>query len=473
MKSDKPIKICIQRADKLGDVILSLPVVDKIAEEYPTAELHFLTSSIGENFLQYHPKVSKIHTCNVDEKWTSDAYKTLIHTLRAEEYDVFISLWNHPKMAVAARLSGAQIRVGDATGFLLKHCYTHPIRQQWEDLSRHQIGHNLDLLRPLNISSELTAGWIPIRKETQEAVQKELSKWTNSSKKTVLIFTGTGGTNEPIPEPAVADFIRLLSQQDSFQIVLAGQEREGSMFNTYTERGALNFVGRTTLEELAALIDVCDYYIGPDTGPTHIASFLQKPMLFFSSMKPNPPARWGSLSVYQQIIRQEYNCDHFGSLVCIPETCFKYVTGALLYQSFGELLIQQSLNDAKRGQSLKTYHMKHTFRALCPTTDLGTYDTLFKASSNLREDNILAFPYLISGWNLKTVWFLIRKAAQHNVSILHGPIPFWVRWCIQLYMGVIYAYIKPIYIHVPLLPEIPSEDLLELYTSEFQYVRSM
>ena len=214
MKSDKPIKICIQRADKLGDVILSLPVVDKIAEEYPTAELHFLTSSIGENFLQYHPKVSKIHTCNVDEKWTSDAYKTLIHTLRAEEYDVFISLWNHPKMAVAARLSGAQIRVGDATGFLLKHCYTHPIRQQWEDLSRHQIGHNLDLLRPLNISSELTAGWIPIRKETQEAVQKELSKWTNSSKKTVLIFTGTGGTNEPIPEPAVADFIRLLSQRE-------------------------------------------------------------------------------------------------------------------------------------------------------------------------------------------------------------------------------------------------------------------
>ena len=85
----------------------------------------------------------------------------------------------------------------------------------------------------------------------------------------------------------------------------------------------------------------------------------------------------------------------------------------------------------------------------------------------------IAFPYLISGWNLKTVWFLIRKVAQHNVSILHGPIPFWVRWCIQLYMGVIYAYIKPIYIHVPLLPEIPSEDLLELYTSEFQYVRSM
>lgn len=473
MKSDKPIKICIQRADKLGDVILSLPVIDNIAEKYPTAELHVLTSEIGKVFLENHPKISKIHVCNTDDKWVSESYKTLLRTLRAEKYDVFISLWNHPKMAVAARVSGASIRLGDATDLVLKLCYTHPVRQQWEDLSRHQIEHNLDLLRPLNIASELTTGWIPIRQETQERVQKELSKWTNSSKKTVLIFTGTGGTNEPIPETAVADFIRLLCQQDQFQIVLAGQERDGSMFNTYTEYGALNFVGRTSLEELAALIETCDYYVGPDTGPTHIASFLQKPMLFFSSMKPNPPARWGSLSVYQHIIRQEYHCNHFGRLSCKPDTCFQYVTGSVLYEAFGELLNQQSLNEVKYGKELKIYHLKNTYRILCPTTDLDAYDILFSSASALRDHYIIAFPYLVGGWSLKSVWFLIQKVAQHNISILHGPIPVWVRWCIQLYMGIVYTYTKPIYIHVPLWPEIPGDDLIELYTSEFQRVRSI
>lgn len=472
MKSDKVIKICIQRADRLGDVILSLPVIDKIAEQYPNAELHFLTSTIGKNFLEHHPKITRVHECDAEVSWTSDAYKDLIKRLKVEEFDVFISLWNHPKMAVAARLSGANVRIGDATDHLLKYCYTHPIRQQWEDLSRHQIEHNLDLLSPLNIRSNLLPGWVPIREETQSRVQKELSKWINSSKKIVLIFTGTGGTNEPIPETAVADFIRLLSQQDHFQIVLAGQEREGSIFNTYTEHNALNFIGRTSLEELAALIEACDYYMGPDTGPTHIASFLQKPMVFFSSMKPNPPARWGSLSVYQQIIRQEYQCDHFGSLVCSPDTCFQYVTGSLLYERFGELLSEQSLNDTKEGKGLKRYHAKNTYRVLCPTTHLEAYDALFSSASSLRDQGIVAFPYLVNGWTLSSVLFLIKKVAQHNISVLHGPVPLWVRWCIQLYMGIVYAYTKPIYIHIPLLEQVESDELLDLYNSEFQHARS-
>ena len=471
MRVDKKVKICIQRADRLGDVILAIPVVDKIIENYPNAEVHFLTSGIGEVFLEQHPNITRVITCDVEHSWASVAYRSLVKTIRSESYDIFISLWNHPKMALLAKLSGASVSIGDATDPLLKRCYTHPVRQRWEDLTRHQIEFNLDLLAPLNIPSQLISGQIPIDPKTQDRVHKEVAKWINPSKKLILIFTGTGGTNEPIPEAAVADFIRLISEQEEFQVILAGQERQGSIFNSYTEHGALNFIGRTSLSELVSLIHACDYYVGPDTGPTHIASFFQKPMVFFSSMKPNPPARWGSLSPYQKIIRREYICDHFPKKQCNPKTCFGFVTGDLLYQHFGELLNQQSLNETKVGPALKTEHLKNTFRVLCPTSSIDEYNALFSASNSLREDGLVVFPYVVNSWGLSSIWFLIKKVAQHNISVIHGPVPFWVRWCIHLYIGAIYTYSTPLYISIPLLLCVDADDYVQLYKNEFSNVR--
>ncbi len=461
-------KILIQRADRLGDVVLILPVIDALRSAYPDAEIHVLTSKIGAQFLDGHPDVTNIIADSSEEGVFSAGYKLLIQEIKVEKYTLYISLWNDRKYALLGFLAHIPKRLGDATDLTLALFYTQPIRQNWKDITRHQIEFNLDLLRPIGIKSSLKNGHVHIDEIAAANIQKRIRKVVNGAKKIILIFTGTGGTNEPIPEKAVQDFIQLIHLKNEFQIILAGQHTKGSLFNASKDSRVLNLVGQTSIKELVALIDASHFYIGPDTGPTQIASFLQKPMLFFSSMKPNPPARWGSLSPYCVIIRKEYTCYHDKMDACTPKTCFSYVTGTTLFQSFYELINQKSLNESRVGQELKRFHLKHTLRTLLLTRSLDEYDACFSSIQNHRDDHLLIFPYYVHRWSLTTVLRLIKLVKKHNINVLQGPIPFWVRRLIQLYMGIVEVYTRPVFEPLGFLPEYNTDELLGLYQKQCQ-----
>ena len=38
------MKICISRLDKMGDMILTLPIIKSLKSEYPNSEIHILAS---------------------------------------------------------------------------------------------------------------------------------------------------------------------------------------------------------------------------------------------------------------------------------------------------------------------------------------------------------------------------------------------------------------------------------------------
>ena len=56
---DKEVRILVQRADRLGDVVFSLPVLERIKKDYPSATIDFLTSKIGNDFVKDHPLIRK------------------------------------------------------------------------------------------------------------------------------------------------------------------------------------------------------------------------------------------------------------------------------------------------------------------------------------------------------------------------------------------------------------------------------
>ena len=102
---NKLAKCLIQRADRLGDVIFSLPVIEQLNETYPNLEIHMLTSSIGSKICHNHPKIAKVYQINVDHSLFSKASRQVIRKLKQEKYDLYISLWNHPRMALLGCLA--------------------------------------------------------------------------------------------------------------------------------------------------------------------------------------------------------------------------------------------------------------------------------------------------------------------------------------------------------------------------------
>ncbi len=462
-------KLLLQRTDRLGDVVLVLPLIEAIQERFPGVHIHVMTSPIGSELLKHHPLVKKLHT--VEEGKGIRYFLKTLNEIYEEEFDVVIHVWNRPIWALLTWLARIPVRIGDATNWPLRLLYTRPIRQTWEDITKHQMEFNMELLKPLGIPMTLKQATIPIPQEARDTMGAILKKYISPAQKIVLIFTGTGGTNEPIPETAVMNFMRLLLAEEEWAIILAGQYRPDSALNDIKDDRILNMMGRTEhLMEVAALIERADIYIGPDTGPTHFASFLQKPMVFFSSMKPNPPLRWGSLSPYQSIIRREYVCPYVCVKKCHPTECFAYVTGELLKTHFDDVVMSLSLQEAKTPQERKQYHAAHTFRSLVITTSEAEYLSAKDAIAGLEHSPLKCFAYHIPKWSAQTLKFAIEKVIQHNINILQGSMPKWVVWIIQIYMGVIVVYTKPRHVPVLLTPGFEETDLLQLYAEPFRAI---
>ena len=95
-------KILIQRADRIGDVILALPAIESLHRVYPDAELHFLTSHVGKKCVEGHPFLSRILVA----EWASSDLTNesiLLERIREESYDCYIALWNNAPLAKLAK----------------------------------------------------------------------------------------------------------------------------------------------------------------------------------------------------------------------------------------------------------------------------------------------------------------------------------------------------------------------------------
>jgi heptosyltransferase-2 len=67
-----------------------------------------------------------------------------------------------------------------------------------------------------------------------------------------------------------------------------------------------NHIGKTTLKELAKEISECDYFIGPDSGPLHIADAFAIPSVGIYG--PTSEVSWGLLTAQSRCLTEAVPC---------------------------------------------------------------------------------------------------------------------------------------------------------------------
>ena len=455
-------KILIQRADRLGDVILTLPVLEALKKKYPSSQIDYLTSPVGEQLLSLHSQVNNIYIVEWEKGRRIKNEDELLQHIKAQQYDLYISLWNHPKMAAIGKKAGIKVRVGDKSDFFKKYNYTNPITQNWKDYTRHQIEFNLDLLAPLKIKSELIGAKIPINKNNVNEMKAEFKKFLSPDKKYIFILCSTGGSNFPIPSGIVKEFIEKCLASDQFEIILGGHT-DAEVFSQFKNKSVLNLINKTSISQLIAAIHLCHYFIGPDSGPTHLASFMDKPLLFFSSMKTNPPCRWGPLSSCFNILRKEYNIPTKKIITCDPKLSFKFLDKELMYDSFMNLVYSHSSGNKMNRKEVKDTLLLNSFRVLYLAKDRRDYDNALLERDKLLENGLRIFVYHINTYSPIILIKLFKLMNRHNINVIQGIIPSWLKVILREYMGVWNQYIKPVFLPVTLFPESNYKDLLEVY----------
>ncbi len=110
-------KILVIKLRQLGDVLLTGPVFSALKKHLPTAQIDAYVYSESIPILEGHPALRAV--IGYDRNWKKGGGWSrlskecmLLRRIRAEGYDLVINLTEGDRGAIAARSSGAAIRVG-------------------------------------------------------------------------------------------------------------------------------------------------------------------------------------------------------------------------------------------------------------------------------------------------------------------------------------------------------------------------
>jgi heptosyltransferase-2 len=294
-----PSHVLIIRPDRLGDLILSLPVADRIKMHFPQARVAYLAAPGPAQISPLAPYV---------DEWLIDgdslrrfAPLRLVRYMREMKFDCALELKPSFRTATAAFFAGINIRIGTARrGYSI--LYNRRINVHRRGSGRHQTDLDLELLAPLGIDS---CGDKPKLELTPNAVFKAKSLVGPGAVRYIVIHPGSGGSAPNWPLEYYSKLAEMIMKSTGFGIVRTGN---ADPIGNFDER-CIDLNGKTDMESLAGIVAGAELFISGSTGPLHLADALGvRCMPFFIRHDVIGPERWGPRRNISNVITPNRRC---------------------------------------------------------------------------------------------------------------------------------------------------------------------
>ncbi|MDT8285233.1 MAG: glycosyltransferase family 9 protein [Thermovirgaceae bacterium] len=297
---EDPKKILIIKLFGVGSLILALPSLRAIKEQYPDASLFFLTFKGNEAVLSLSGAVSEANIITVRQDSFGHLVMDILHCLRrlvAERMDVVIDMEFFSRFtAILSFFTRSRYRIGfygfHTEGLKRGSFINFPIQYNH---TIHTARAFFTLLKPLGVSSDRydpTLPLVPPSDNYQERVDRILAKVNpaadrRSIKKWMLINPNTSDLIELRKWPEI-NFAQtadtLLAKYANLGIIFVGSPQETAVIDSVTEGmtgeykdRVFNAAGRTSIQGLMDLFHFADLFLTNDSGPAHLASMTDIP----------------------------------------------------------------------------------------------------------------------------------------------------------------------------------------------------
>ncbi len=326
----EPRKILIVRTDRLGDVILSTPVISNLKHHFPMAKITFLCRPYTKEALIGNPYLDNVITYDKYNK-QKDFLSTVkfAFKLRKEKFDWALILHPTNRAHLVTYLAGIPLRTGwdKKLGFLLTNKLPHKKHLG----KKHELQYNFDILNELGIPVIDKQTYFPINPESEKKVTTMIKDWKISSdEKIVTIHPSASCPSKRWPQKKFTDLIDLLKNEIKCKIIIVtskGQEIFGE--ELVKKDGVFDLRGKLSISQLGCLLKHSDLFISNDSGPVHIAASLNTPLIsIFGRSDPGlSPKRWGPLGKNSFYFHKNIGCQP-----CLAHNCQK---GFLCLNSIG------------------------------------------------------------------------------------------------------------------------------------------
>lgn len=287
------MKILISRTDRIGDVILSLPLAEILKERYPDSEIDFMLRKPMQNLIEHQPYIDRVIPYN------TQGMKKNLNTLKNGKFDIAFLLFPTFSLSLLLYLAHIPKRIG--TGF---RWYSFLLNQRVYEhrhiATKHEVEYNLALLKKIGITASIKKPRLYVNQNEKREARSFLKNIGIDSKNFIVVHPGSGGSTISWPIENYEKFIKLIRNKLGFQVVLSGIKEEYAQVERIKEeydKNVANIAGKTNLRGLTAIISLARIFIGNSTGPMHIAAAVgTKVVAFFPPSRVNRKTRWGPLS---------------------------------------------------------------------------------------------------------------------------------------------------------------------------------
>ena len=292
-------KFLVVRTDRLGDVLLTLPMISRLRAQRPDAGISMLVRRYPGELLAGHPHVD-------DLVWYDTPggvpvpFAALLTRLREARYDAAIVVHPTPRLAWLVFRAGIPVRIG--TGYrYYSPLFNRRVYEHRRKGDRHEAECNLGLLAPLGIPARADeksgAAGLTIPDSTGRAAREKLSgAGIRPEGSFVVIHPGSGGSARDWPAEGFAALGRRLLEEGR-NVLITGSEAERELVNLVAVgagKGACAAAGLFTLHELAAVLAQASLFVGNSSGPLHLAVAMGTPVVGLYPQLPEiGPRRWG------------------------------------------------------------------------------------------------------------------------------------------------------------------------------------
>jgi ADP-heptose:LPS heptosyltransferase len=278
-----PANILLIRNDRLGDLILSLPVAAAVKHELPGSSVTYLAAP-GPAGISGMVKDVDNWIIDRNSKNRRLGLFELSNLIHKRQFDVLVELKPSWRTAAAGCLAKVPLRIGTSRR-AYSLFYNARVKLHRKGSGRHQTDLDLALLAPLGISA---SGISPTLSLPQDIIDKAKELVAPVADRYIVIHPESGGSAPNWPESNYKQLSSMLLESTKFSVVITGSENIGAF------DGCLNLLGKTSLEQLAGVIYGAALFISGSTGPLHMADALGKKCLsFFVDRDDIGPSRWG------------------------------------------------------------------------------------------------------------------------------------------------------------------------------------
>jgi heptosyltransferase-3 len=335
-------KILIVRTDRIGDVVLSIPLAEIVKKKYPDSKVTYFIRQYTRELLDGNSFIDDVIIAN--ESDGKILFIENLNKIRSGNFDACIVVNPTLKITLIMFLAGIKNRIG--TGYRwYSVLFNNKVYEHRKFGDKHELEYNINLLSKLGIDNNgISKGikfHLQVDKSSSEKINSIISqKGFKSGNKIIIVHPGSGGSSVDLPKEKLIELTKMISNLKNVSVVITGSKSESELCKEFEiNNSVINLSGQLNLSLLKALIIKASIFISNSTGPMHIAAALGVHVIgFFPKILACSQKRWGPYTEKKSIYVPTIDCSNCTRQQCEKLNCMNSIDVGKVFDETKQIL---------------------------------------------------------------------------------------------------------------------------------------